>query len=126
MMRISLLVGLLLAFFLASCSVGTRADAVVPGSAAAGSLTDDEAACAAQGGELRALGRLQRVQCVVPYADAGTSCTTGSDCSGNCLAANHLPVGAPASGTCQRDAGERFGCRQRIEGGVAQAILCVD
>jgi len=126
MMRISLSAGLLLALLLASCSSGTRPGAAVPGSAAAVSPTDDEAACAAQGGQLRALGRMQRVQCVVPYADAGKVCTTGGDCSGNCLAANHLPVGAPASGTCQRDAGERFGCRQRIDGGVAQAILCVD
>ncbi len=125
-MRISLTASLLLALFLSSCTAGTRPDAVIPGDAAGASTTPDEAACAAQGGELRALGRLQRVQCVVPYADAGRSCTTGSDCSGNCLAANHLPVGAPASGTCQRDAGEKFGCRQRIDGGVAQAILCVD
>ena len=116
---------LLLAVSLAACSPGTRSDAVATDSATEG-VSTDAAACTAQGGELRALGRLQRVQCVVPYADAGKACSTRSDCTGHCLAAGDVAMGARASGTCQRDASENFGCRQRIDGGVAQGTLCVD
>ena len=75
---------------------------------------------------MKPLGRLQRVQCVVPYADAGKTCSTKSDCSGQCLGSQEASVGAAATGMCQRDISENFGCRQRIDGGVAQGILCVD
>ena len=34
--------------------------------------------------------------------------------------------GAKATGTCQRDVSQNFGCRQRIDGGVAQGTICVD
>jgi len=124
-MRISLLGGLWLAVSLAACSPGTRPDAVPMDSATDG-VSADAAACAAQGGELRPLGRLQRMQCVVPYADAGKTCSTRSDCTGHCLAAGDVAMGVPVSGKCQRDASENFGCRQRIEGGLAQGTLCVD
>jgi len=35
-------------------------------------------------------------------------------------------AGAVATGTCQRDVSQNFGCRQRIDGGKAQGTLCVD
>jgi len=123
-MRVSLLASLLLAFSLAGCAGGTRPDATA--AAATPSATTDAAACTAQGGELRPLGRLQRVQCVVPYADAGKACTAKADCSGQCLATGEVAAGSPASGVCQRDASENFGCRQRIDGGLAQGTICVD
>lgn len=82
--------------------------------------------CRAAGGTLQPLGRLQRVQCVIPYADAGKICSSKSDCSGQCLATGEVAAGAVATGTCQRDASQAFGCRQRIEGGKAQGTICVD
>jgi putative hemolysin len=88
----------------------------------------DAAACTAAGGELKPLGRLQRVQCVVPYADAGKVCGAKADCTGQCLAqgeAERVP-GAKASGVCQRDVSQNFGCRQRIDNGVVQGTICVD
>lgn len=123
-MRVSLLASLLLAFSLAGCAGGARPD--ITAAAATPSATTDAGACAAQGGELRPLGRLQRVQCVVPYADAGKACTAKADCSGQCLATDEVAAGSPASGACQRDASENFGCRQRIDGGLAQGTICVD
>jgi putative hemolysin len=127
-MRLSLLASLLLVTSLAGCAFGgsrpgaaTTAADTVPAVAAL-----DAAACTAQGGELRPLGRLQRVQCVVPYADAGKTCNARADCSGQCLAIGEVVAGSPASGVCQRDASENFGCRQRIDGGVAQGTICVD
>jgi len=65
--------------------------------------------CQAAGGTLQRLGRLQREQCVIPYADAGKAL-----------------AGDAASGTCQRDASQNFGCRQRIDDGKAQGTICVD
>jgi len=125
-MRISLLAGVLLvaSLTLAGCNGGTRPDPA----ADAATVTDIDAAaaCRAQGGELRPLGRLQRVQCVVAHADAGRTCNSASDCTGHCLAIGEVVAGSPASGVCQRDISENFGCRQRIDGGVAQPTICVD
>lgn len=82
--------------------------------------------CQAAGGTLQRLGRLQREQCVIPYADAGRSCSRKSDCSGQCLATGEVTAGSTATGTCQRDASQTFGCRQRIDDGKAQGTICVD
>lgn len=117
--RFALLLALAMGAALSACS--TRA----PSSAAA-TPADAQAACAARGGVMQPLGRLQREQCVVPYADAGKACTTKSDCTGQCLATTGVDAGTAARGVCQRDASENFGCRQRIDGGVAQGTICVD
>ncbi|WMJ71068.1 hypothetical protein [Stenotrophomonas sp. 24(2023)] len=139
-MRVHHLAGLCLALLLAACSstpaaedtghiaASTPAAATGPaGSEAAQAYQDAlDVDCQAAGGTLQPLGRLQRVQCVIPYADAGKACSTGSDCSGQCLASGEVVPGSKATGTCQRDISENFGCRQRIDGGVAQGTLCVD
>ncbi|MDW7599265.1 hypothetical protein R1V99_01580 [Stenotrophomonas maltophilia] len=82
--------------------------------------------CQAAGGTLQRLGRLQREQCVIPYADAGKACSRKGDCSGQCLATGEVVAGVVATGTCQRDASQNFGCRQRIDDGKAQGTICVD
>ena len=89
---------------------------------------DNPAACQAAGGQLQALGRLQRVQCVVPYADAGQVCGDSSECVGACLLQGDVEgqPGLAASGICQRDASETFGCRQQVSNGLAGAMRCVD
>lgn len=122
-MRLRLLASVFFTAMLAACSSTAPHD--LPAAPAAGASAD-AADCAAQGGELRPLGRLQRVQCVVPYADAGKACSSKRDCSGQCLAGDEVAAGATARGTCQRDVSENFGCRQRIDNGVAQGTLCVD
>ena len=108
---------------LAGCT--TTAPATAPPAADA---TTDAAQCAASGGQMQPLGRLQREQCVVAYADAGKTCSSKADCTGQCLASGDTErvPGAKATGTCQRDVSQNFGCRQRIDGGVAQATICVD
>jgi len=122
-MRLTLMLSLLLA--LAGCSstppVDTPAD-----TAATTSATPSAAACAAAGGSLQPLGRLQRVQCVVPYADAGKVCSAKADCSGQCLATLDVAPGTATRGVCQHDVSQNFGCRQRIDGGVALGTICVD
>lgn len=139
-MRIHYFAGLCLALLLAACSstpptedsghiaAGAPASSTAPaGNEAAQAYQDAlDVDCQAAGGTLQPLGRLQRVQCVIPYADAGKACSTRSDCSGQCLAATEVVAGSKATGTCQRDIRENFGCHQRIDGGVAQGTLCVD
>ncbi len=124
-MRLNLFLPALLAAALTACAASPTRSVEQSGDGSA-QIEADAAACAARGGQLRPLGRLQRVQCVVPYADAGASCSSANDCSGQCLAATPVEAGTAASGQCQRDASETFGCRQRIEGGVAQGTICVD
>lgn len=126
-MRLTLLLFLLLA--LAGCASTSPSSTVDAGTATAdaAALAASQASdCAAAGGTRQPLGRLQRVQCVVTYADAGKACTAKSDCTGQCLGQDRVAAGAKASGTCQRDISQNFGCRQRIDGGVAMGTICVD
>jgi len=86
--------------------------------------------CARQGGSLQARGRAGTVMCVVPYADAGRSCASSSDCRGRCLAARTedggLPmVDAPAPGRCQPD-DKLFGCFAELDGGKVVRSMCID
>jgi hypothetical protein len=73
-------------------------------------------------------GRMQSVRCVITYADAGRRCTDGDDCAGDCRVgdvANPPTAGASAVGQCQANS-SRFGCYTTVEGGKAEATLCVD
>lgn len=131
-MRLPLCTSLVLTALLAACSSAPPS----VDTTAQGTATSPEAAeayreardvdCQAAGGTLQRLGRLQREQCVIPYADAGKACSRKSDCTGQCLATGEGVAGAVATGTCQRDASQNFGCRQRIDDGKAQGTLCVD
>jgi len=124
-MRLTLMLSLMLA--LAGCSSSPNAGDTATNVPAAADNAD-AARCVAAGGELKPLGRLQRVQCVAPYADAGKACSAKSECTGQCLAQGEteLVAGSKARGVCQTDVSQNFGCRQRIDNGVAQGTICVD
>ena len=87
----------------------------------------DANACATRGGTMRAVGRMQTMQCVVKYADAGKRCTDGDQCAGDCRVEGNLGLreGAATAGVCQVDS-DRFGCFTRVEDGKAEATLCID
>lgn len=90
--------------------------------------TPTAAACAARGGELRPVGRMQSLQCVIKYADAGKRCTDGDDCLGDCRIENMAArpqEGAAAVGQCQVN-NLNFGCFTTVENGRAEATLCID
>ena len=88
-----------------------------------------EAACTAKGGEFRQEGLLGLYRCVVPYGDAGASCSDTSDCEGRCLAHDDVTdyEAAPgeAVGVCEAD-DSPFGCFAEIENGNVAPALCVD
>ncbi|MBK0055986.1 hypothetical protein [Stenotrophomonas sp. S39] len=132
-MRLRFLASLAFAALLSACSSTPPAADAAAQPAAADTPEATEAYqeardvdCRAAGGTLQPLGRLQRVQCVIPYADAGKACSSKRDCSGQCLATGEAEAGVLATGTCQRDVSQNFGCRQRIEDGKAQGTICVD
>jgi len=83
--------------------------------------------CASRGGTMQRVGRMQTLQCVIKYADAGRPCRTGADCLADCRTDGHVAVleGRETTGVCQADS-NRFGCYTTIEDGKAQATLCVD
>ena len=85
--------------------------------------------CEARGGRMLPQGRMQTLQCVVSYADAGKRCTDGDDCQGDCRveeADGGFPTaGAAAVGRCQATS-SRFGCYTTVENGRAEATICVD
>ena len=90
--------------------------------------SQDAAACARAGGKMLPQGRMQSVRCVITYADAGRRCTDGDDCAGDCRVedvADAPNAGANAVGQCQASS-SRFGCYTTVEGGKAEATLCVD
>jgi hypothetical protein len=90
--------------------------------------SQDAAACAAAGGKMLPQGRMQTVRCVISYADAGTRCTDGDDCAGDCRVedvANAPAAGTNVVGQCQASS-SRFGCYTTVEDGKAEATLCVD
>ena len=83
-----------------------------------------EASCAARGGSLQPVGRLQRPACVVPYADAGKTCSDKADCQGACIAEGNLDTPA-TTGQCQKT-NVQFGCYAKLVNGKAAATICVD
>jgi len=87
----------------------------------------EASACAARGGELKQVGRMQSWQCVVSYADAGKRCTDGDDCQGDCRVEGNtgLAAGAETAGVCQATS-DRFGCYATVEDGRTRGTLCVD
>lgn len=132
-MHLRFLASLALATLLAACSstppvadTAAQPPAAETPEATAAYQEARDVDCQAAGGTLQPLGRLQRVQCVIPYADAGKTCSSKRDCSGQCLVSGETEAGVVATGTCQRDASQNFGCRQRIEDGKAQGTICVD
>jgi putative hemolysin len=89
--------------------------------------TPSAEACAARGGTLQPVGRMQTMQCVIAYADAGKVCTSGDQCAGDCRIddAPFPAAGATASGRCQADS-RPFGCHASVENGKATAAICID
>ncbi|MDZ4362408.1 hypothetical protein [Brevundimonas sp.] len=100
------------------------------GACAPKALTPEEMAvadCTAQGGTMQRVGRLQSLQCVIRYADAGQRCSDGDDCLGDCRVEGSVlpPEGRAVTGVCQATS-NRFGCFTTIEDGKAEATLCID
>jgi hypothetical protein len=86
----------------------------------------DVAQCRENGGEIRNVGILQLPSCVVPYADAGKTCSDSAECEGACLLLEQfVSDGTQATGQCQQT-NSLFGCFATIEQGVANATICVD
>ena len=89
----------------------------------------EAADCAARGGKMLPQGRMQSLQCVVSYADAGKRCTDGDDCQGDCRveeADGGFPAaGSAVAGRCQATS-SRFGCYTTVENGKAEATICID
>ncbi|MDQ7812542.1 hypothetical protein [Brevundimonas sp.] len=127
---------MLAALFAAACQPmpveGGQADlaqtAPATQTAATQTPADEAAACAARGGKMLPQGRMQTLQCLVSYSDAGQRCTDGDDCQGGCRiedVANAPRAGAAVVGQCQATSSP-FGCYTPVENGKAEAAICVD
>ena len=82
--------------------------------------TLDIAACKAEGGAVMPVCRMQKPMCVLPYRDAGKSCTDNDQCEGRCVAEGE----AATAGTCETD-NDPCGCVTEMVGGKPRTI-CVD
>jgi len=102
---------------LAACAPAAQAPAPAAQSA--------DASCAARGGSMQPVGRLQRPTCVVPYADAGKTCSDKADCQGACIAEGNLEAQGATTGQCQKT-NVQFGCYAKIVNGKATGAICVD
>lgn len=86
--------------------------------------------CTSKGGEMGRQGMAGGYMCVISYADAGKSCTDGSECeSGICLVdsdKSHFNLQSQnVTGVCKAD-NIPFGCYTTIENGKIGHGLCVD
>lgn len=86
----------------------------------------DKSQCEARGGTVQGVGMFATPACVIPYPDAGKSCSDKSDCRGMCKANPEADVGTPATGTCQLDSHDIFGCYNEVKDGVVVAGMCFD
>jgi hypothetical protein len=87
----------------------------------------DKQECISQGGRIDYVGMLGVPACVKSYADADQPCTDTTQCHGLCLAADKDPVGStPATGHCEKNDHDHFGCYNTVQQGVVVAGLCVD
>ena len=84
-----------------------------------------DASCAARGGSMQPVGRMQRPTCVVPFADAGKTCSDKADCQGACIADGNAESQSAVSGQCQKT-NVQFGCYAKIVGGKSTGTICVD
>jgi putative hemolysin len=103
--------------FLSACAPSAPAPAPAAQSA--------EASCAARGGSMQPVGRLQRSTCVVAYAEAGKSCTDKAQCQGACIAEGNGESETAVTGQCQKT-NVQFGCFARIVNGKSTGTLCID
>lgn len=72
------------------------------------------------------VGRAQTLQCVITYADAGKSCTDGSQCqAGRCQGPMEAASRENVTGQCQ-PTNMAFGCYTTITNGRMGAAICVD
>jgi hypothetical protein len=110
---------------LAACAAPAAAPPAQTPAPAAQSA-DPAAACAARGGSMMPICRMQKVQCVIQYADAGRACRGEADCEGLCLSKDTgVQPGQPAAGRCQATSNP-CGCNTPVEDGEAGPTLCVD
>jgi hypothetical protein len=111
--------------FLAGCTPAPPVEPPPPQLGPASSL--DPVSCKREGGAMKRVGRLQTLQCVIAYADAGKSCSSGSECAGDCRAEQGLDVrpGQQVAGICQATS-DQFGCSTQVENGRAQSTICID
>ena len=85
----------------------------------------DPTICAATGGKVVPVCMGQWPMCVIPYADAGKSCTDKSQCEGECRYEGAAPAKGAVVGACQRD-NYPCGCRQTIVDGHIVSGFCAD
>jgi len=118
--------------FLCACAPKTEtAETTAPVvQTAAGAASDSTGLtnCAARGGVIDTVGRMQRQVCRVPFADAGKTCRNKSDCQGRCIYDREEGGGEPTgavTGQCQRYA-TQFGCFSEVDGGKIKSTICVD
>lgn len=113
---------LVAAFVLALCACAPVEPAPAPSQPADSAQSD----CTARGGSMQRVGRAQMLQCVVPYADGGQVCRSGSECdSGTCQGAVDAAGRSNVTGQCQAS-NMAFGCYSRVNNGRAEAAICVD
>jgi len=120
----SLILAAAAALMASACTPMAGADPATP---AAPGQSVDAASCAARGGEIRRVGRMQSEQCIILFADAGRSCNDNDQCQGDCRTADdpRPEAGAAAVGQCSADS-SRFGCHTTLKDGKVEHTLCVD
>ena len=83
--------------------------------------------CAGKNGKVSRRGFLNAETCIVPYADAGKSCTNYDQCQGRCLweGRRSPPKGTLVVGQCEAT-NDFFGCKTFVSDGKIDQSMCFD
>lgn len=88
-------------------------------------INKNPAACARAGGEyFERVCLAQQPMCVIPYPDAGRTCSDSSECAGDCMAVKNYD-GRTYKGECE-DNNIPCGCRAIVKNGFVIDGICID
>ncbi len=78
------------------------------------------ASCQARGGSIAVVGLSVVPSCLIPYPDAGRSCSDSAQCEGLCIAVGTLGPGRTTRGQCEPAHATGFEeCATEVRGGRA-------
>jgi hypothetical protein len=113
---------------LASCALGLLTTCAQSSSTRDTAATPevDRAKCEAAGGAVQRVCLAGALACVVPFADAGRSCSDSSECEGLCLVEEgNWEPGALVVGACQEDSNPCW-CASEVKQGKIEGGECWD
>jgi hypothetical protein len=92
----------------------------------AADVPETMATCKQQGGVWDRFGLLEKEECSMRTRDAGSACTTDTQCHSVCITDDSAEKGSRVTGRCFARTMTRGTCLNYVKDGIAQGQVCVD